>query len=405
MKPLSSCALFGAVRALSGIRDALILQHSVVGCQWGSLAFRYAGKPYNVRQASSVIYEDEVISGGEGLLAQALGEAERCFTQCGAVFVVSGCVPNMIGDDVDGLLQGFSSRQKLLHIKAPGYAGNIDSGVEAAYRALLPLMQAAPKASGVSINILGLMSDDFYVDNDLAAMRAVFGKKLAINCALAACSLTDIEKMPQAALNLCFGYGEPLAQKMQERFGVPYLKCEYPYGVAGMQKLLEQLAAALQLDFTQEIAQLEQEAKQLVYRCADYLTNLYQLPAAVVADKAHLAGMAAFLADELGLRLVVQEDTAEYSLDKLEAAVPKAQPALLCGSSFLQQLAEANELPLLRFVYPTFDHLCLSKSTLVGAAGAAYLIEQIVNAALQQGYKQEGLYTLLRDQLCEVYHE
>ena len=37
MKPLSSCALFGAVRALGGIKDALILQHSVVGCQWGSL--------------------------------------------------------------------------------------------------------------------------------------------------------------------------------------------------------------------------------------------------------------------------------------------------------------------------------------------------------------------------------
>ena len=55
MKPLSSCALFGAVRALAGIKDALILQHSVVGCQWGSLTFRYAGKPYDVRQASDVI--------------------------------------------------------------------------------------------------------------------------------------------------------------------------------------------------------------------------------------------------------------------------------------------------------------------------------------------------------------
>ena len=54
MKPLSSCALFGAVRALGGIKDALILQHSVVGCQWGSLAFRYAGKPYDVRQASDL---------------------------------------------------------------------------------------------------------------------------------------------------------------------------------------------------------------------------------------------------------------------------------------------------------------------------------------------------------------
>ena len=104
MKPLSSCALFGAVRALSGIRDALLLQHSVVGCQWGSLAFRYAGKPYNVRQASSVIYNEDVVRGGEKVLRTALQEAEQVFPQCGAVFVVSGCVPNMIGDDVEGVL-------------------------------------------------------------------------------------------------------------------------------------------------------------------------------------------------------------------------------------------------------------------------------------------------------------
>lgn len=77
MKPLSSCALFGAVRALGGIKDALILQHSVVGCQWGSLTFRYAGKPYDVRQASDVIYDEDVVNGGEKVLHKALQEAER----------------------------------------------------------------------------------------------------------------------------------------------------------------------------------------------------------------------------------------------------------------------------------------------------------------------------------------
>ena len=38
MKPMSGCALIGAARALSGIRDGAVLQHSVVGCHWGSLA-------------------------------------------------------------------------------------------------------------------------------------------------------------------------------------------------------------------------------------------------------------------------------------------------------------------------------------------------------------------------------
>ena len=405
MKPLSSCALFGAVRALSGIRDALILQHSVVGCQWGSLAFRYAGKPYNVRQASDVIYNEDVVNGGEKVLRTALQEAEQVFSQCEAVFVVSGCVPNMIGDDVEGVLASCESRQRLLAVKAPGYASSIDSGVEAAYLSLLPLLQKAQQTLPASINLLGVMNDDPYADNDLAELKKFLGSKVTLNCALQDCCLADIAALPQAELNVCFGYGEALAKKMQERFGVPYIKCAYPYGVAGMQGFLQQLEQALAVDFTAEIAELEKEAQRLVYRCADYLTNLYQLPVAVAADKAHLAGMQNFLTDELGMRVVLAEDTAGFTLDAMEQAVKDKKPVLLCGSSFLRALAEERQLPLLRFVYPLFDQICLTDNTLLGARGAACIIEQLVNGALQQKYKPDGLYHGLREDICEVCHE
>lgn len=401
MKPLSSCALFGATRVIDGIQDALCLQHSVVGCQWGSLAFRYAGKPYDVQQASTVIYENDVIEGGEELLRKALQQAEQLFPHCGAVFVVSGCVPNMIGDDVEGVLAAGNGRQQLVHIKAPGYAGNIDSGVEAAYLALLPLLQAAACRT-LSINILGIMHDDPYAANDMQVLQKILGSRVSINCNLQSCTLEQIQKMPQAALNICFGYGEPLAKKMQERFGVPYINCAYPYGVGGMQAFLQQLEAALGVDLAQERAELEKAGRRLVYRCADYLTNLFQMPTAVVADKAHLVGMKSFLEDELGMRVVLAADSAEYSLDKLEADVERLRPVLLCGSSFLKQLSEEQRLPLLRFVYPLFDQICLAPNSFLGVQGAAYIIEQIVNACLQQEYKGAGLYAPLREELCGV---
>ena len=402
MKPLSSCTLFGAVRALGGIRDALILQHSVVGCQWGSLAFRYAGKPYNVRQASDVIYNEDVVNGGEKVLRTALQEAEQVFPQCGAVFVVSGCVPNMIGDDVEGVLASCESRQRLLSVKAPGYAGCIDSGVEAAYLSLLPLLQEPEQSLPASINILGVMNDDCYADNDLNELKKFLGSKVTLNCTLQDCSLAEIAALPQAQLNVCFGYGEALAKKMQERFGVPYIKCAYPYGVAGMQGFLRQLEQELAVDFTVELAELEAAAQRLAYRCADYLTNLYQLPVAVAADKAHLAGMQNFLTDELGMRVVLAEDTAGFTLDAMEQAVKDKKPVLLCGSSFLRAVAEERQLPLLRFVYPLFDQICLTDNTLLGARGAAFIIEQLVNGALQQNYKPDGLYSGLREGICEV---
>lgn len=405
MKPLSSCALFGAVRALGGIKDALILQHSVVGCQWGSLTFRYAGKPYDVRQASDVIYDEDVVNGGEKVLRKALQEAERVFAHCGAVFVVSGCVPNMIGDDVDGILATTEGSQKLLHVKAPGYAGNIDSGAEAAYLMLLPLLQPAEKKQAGTINIFGIMNDDPYADNDLEELKKFLGSKVKINCALQDCSLHDIAAMPQAELNICFGYGEPLARKMQEKFGVPYIKCAYPYGVAGMQQFLRQLGEALKIDFSYELAELEAAAEKLVYRCADYLVNLYQLPVALATDKAHLYGLQSFFAEELGMRVVIAEDTAEFSLDKMAEAAAKHKPVLFCGSSFLKKLADKYQVPLVRCAYPAFDRLCFTDNTLVGVRGASLLIEQIVNGALQQQYKTDGRYAGLRESVCEVNHE
>ena len=59
------------------------------------------------------------------------------------------------------------------------------------------------------------MNDDPYADNDLEELKKFLGSKVKINCALQDCSLHDIAAMPQAELNICFGYGEPLARKMR----------------------------------------------------------------------------------------------------------------------------------------------------------------------------------------------
>ena len=172
-----------------------------------------------------------------------------------------------------------------------------------------------------------------------------------------------------------------------------------------MQRFLRQLGEALKIDFSDELAKLEAAAEKLVYRSADYLVNLYQLPVALATDKAHLTGLQRFFAEELGMRVVIAEDTAEFSLDKMAEAAAKHKPVLFCGSSFLKNLADIYQVPLVRCAYPAFDQLCFTDNTLVGARGAALFIEQIVNGALQQQYKTDGRYAGLRESICEVNHE
>ena len=57
----------------------------------------------------------------------------------------------------------------------------------------------------------------------------------------------------------------------------------------------------------------------------------------------------------------------------------------MLGSSFEAELAERFSLPLVRYVYPVVDEVCLTRQTLLGAEGTAYLVQQIVNAVQTGG--------------------
>ena len=60
MKSAQGCKLFGAYEALSGIQDSVVLLHSVVGCNFGTMAFHAACDMANIRQTCTVISERNV---------------------------------------------------------------------------------------------------------------------------------------------------------------------------------------------------------------------------------------------------------------------------------------------------------------------------------------------------------
>ena len=50
MRPASGCKLFGAYQALGGIQDGVVLLHSVVGCNFGSMSLHVAQDMRDIRQ-------------------------------------------------------------------------------------------------------------------------------------------------------------------------------------------------------------------------------------------------------------------------------------------------------------------------------------------------------------------
>lgn len=408
MKAPFGCKLLGAQQALGGIRDGVILFHSVVGCNFGSMAFHFASCDMTeVRQTCTVISDNEVVFGGEHALEKALSSAEELYHPA-VIFVVTGCVSDIIQDDVKRIAAAFERThgRKVIAVEAAGYRGNFQIGYEAGMKALGMLMEGpqaekemspmpekgqepkkkvpekgsedAEKCKVPQVNILGIGADDPHHVSDLEALEELFGGKARICTAFSKTDLAGVRRAPGADLNLVFGYGTELAKDMEKRFGIPYVCLDYPYGLTGARQLWKVLETRFGLNFDAEEAAFQARTAEGAKGIYSYLQALYGLPAAVVGSGARVAGLARFLSAELGMEIeVCAKREALQDIEETYDEVRRSEAAFLFGSSFEQELADELEIPLLRFDFPVFDRICLTKRPYIGAEGTLCLLEDL----------------------------
>ena len=238
MRPASGCKLFGAYQALGGIQDGIVLLHSVVGCNFGSMSLHVAQDMRDIRQTCTVISDSDVVFSGEASLERAVRSALELF-QPSVLFVVSGCVSEMIGDDIPAVLARIPHEVPLLHVEAAGFRGDAARGLEAGWLALLPLMKPPvprpyPRPYPRSdprplVNLIGLGMDDPHAADDVEALRAMLAPQAALGAVLSRCTLEEVRRAPYADVNLVLrGKGRELAQAMKEYFGIPWEELDYP---------------------------------------------------------------------------------------------------------------------------------------------------------------------------------
>jgi len=92
--------------------------------------------------------------------------------------------------------------------------------------------------------------------------------------------------------------------------------------------------------------------------------------------------MADFLERELGFEIEVKS-CFEEDRSSFEENVRNSNTMMLFGSSFERGLARELQIPLMRFVYPVFDQVCMCDyAPYAGIRGAAYLTESIINSVM-----------------------
>jgi len=363
----------GAYRAVSGIRDALVLSHVPIGCHWGAGLLKCFSNQNDMRGVCTDIHEKEIIFGTEPTLKMSLLSAKSHYNGQ-IIILLTGDVSCLIGDDCRAMIQSEDWGSRVVLVEAPGIKGSMRDGYEDALMSLAPFMNES-KQIPRSINLIGYCPDDFKADADIKEIKQLLDNDgISINCVISNCSYEEFIKAPAAELNVVLGQGIRLAKFMETNFDVPYMELEYPYGIQGTTDMRQKICNFMDIKPGEKNVDLQSLEKIYLY-----LNELYGSSAAIIGDF-RAKPMARFLSDELGFDIAAISSFEEA--EQFEESVLNSNALMLFGSSFEKGMANSMGIPLVRFVYPVFDQVSISDSPFAGIRGTAFLIENIVNSAL-----------------------
>jgi len=243
--PRATCQLFGAIKAISNIRDSVILVHGPKGCVYhiNYILGMRGDKTSNVY--STCMDEKDVIFGAGDKLKSAIIELDNEFDPA-LIAVLSCCASSIIGEDVESVVKDVQTRAKILGIDAGGFEGDYRSGYSETLRRLVEvLVEPSHTREKLSVNLIGLLR----AGPDLRELKRVLALiGVNVNAVLTAgATIRQIEHTASAALNvvLCEATGKDAAEQLEKQFGMPYIIEELPIGYEATLRFLARVADAL----------------------------------------------------------------------------------------------------------------------------------------------------------------
>jgi nitrogenase molybdenum-iron protein beta chain len=425
----NGCALHGALRLLDAVGGLVPILHASAGCgvaaQSASAAF--AGE-LGQRSASSgetsatILQEKQVVFGGTSRLREQIKNTLKVLA--GELYVVvTGCVPEVVGDDVPAMVkEATEQRFPVLAIAAPGFKGNGWAGYASTARALLEQLPAvlAPDdaVAPFDVNLLGVVpGHDPGWEGDLLAVEAILAEAgLRSNRLVGLGQGTAAwRQAPLARVSVVLSpWGLDAARVLAERHGTPIVDLGFlPVGSRDAGLLLEKVAGALALDpiaMDAARARLDARLRHFLKKAApSLLLGDVQERVSVVGGTAAAVGQARFLSGTLGqlveqvivtdrppagshaaiassIRAVAGEGVDVRFLEsrqEIARTLAASGPELILGSALEQPAASELGAALVESAAP-IRSVPVLRRTFAGVDGAVTLVEELLGAVRRE---------------------
>lgn len=432
-RPRYLCALGGAIGTLENLPRTIPILHAAAGCGGNisnalNYASGYLGSGYCSGQAlsSSNVYENEIVFGGEERLYEQVENTLKIMDG-DLYFIVSGCMVEMIGDDIKGVAKRFKNGDAaLLAADTGGFHGNSFKGYDIVLSTLFRDFTVKNEVKNDKLlNLWGIVpvQDVFWKGNlkNLKHLLEDLGYKVNTFFGEGE-TLDNLKNAGSAVLNIVVSdtAGIEPARVFEEVHGVPYISVPLPIGPHGTEEFIRSISGQLGIDraFTDKVIK-RHRARYFSYieRIADVYNDLdLQRYAIIVGDASYAQALTRFLSDDLGWlpELVVitdilteeqKEEVSKRFTNFASGFTPKVvfdtdtssvkrhfrdtwpsnngnkyfnsfSPAFILGSAFERDFADELKAPHLSVTYPISNRVVMDRAY-AGYDGAIRLTEDI----------------------------
>ncbi len=282
------CQFTLSLGIINTLRNAVVIMHGPIGCGFCSTGTVGTGKTFKRLRdpespgtiwLSTNLDESDVIGGGEQKLREAVLFADREYRP-EIIVVVSSCVPALVGDDVDAILENLQSetaatltacscegfKTKVMATAYDAAYNGIMKGITGPYGEWRKLTESEQEQADrqrlvsrtVNVFNVGSMSRA----DELELQRLLNAIGLTVRFLPCYAQPDDFRRGLEAALNVsvCGTHDDYYLKYLKEEFGIPFLIDTIPIGRKNVARWLRKIAAFFHLEKEAEAVIAVEEA-------------------------------------------------------------------------------------------------------------------------------------------------
>ena len=426
--PYLRCAFYGAAQTALGVKGCCVLAHSPQGCYLlVNAAFGWQDADYTETLIlSTKLCEDEIVHGGEELLARTILEAQELGAPI--MFVLSSCGPEIVGDNIVAVCEDMRPQVdfEIVPIECAGFRGNQNDGTDIALDAILRklVVQERARIPGSVCLMAPFANNNPTWMGDLAWVKGVLQqmgvKVLATLTHDTALSEFQDVASAETCIVLSHDAGQKAADYLVQQFGIDQLcpGIPLPMGFTNTRRWLTELGQKLGAQDVAERIASEGE-KMVIEQCRRKGLEqffMHRAPAAIVADATVGIPLLHFITEDLEMiprllclrsclptaREILERELKELNLSprvihnadayQAKIALSEVKPEVVFGSNIERHAVEEMDIPFVfRLVNPISRFRSINREYF-GYVGMLNIIECIHNDWLDRYRSKERRY-------------